>query len=341
MVRIKPPYSFTLLLLLVGTLVGAQPLKTLVYPDHFRLGEPFSVAVLVPKLSTATYTASLFFKERELTTTILLDYFEGPDGNTVRAGLLTVPNEGSPGRALLRLRKKSNGAIDTGTSNIGAPDVETVDIPVTIDDRNFFSETIPLDRSNTELLTQQDSQKTAEAERLWKMLMKTNPHFLANTPFVQPVISERRTSSFGDRRTYVYPNGKKEKSVHGGIDFGVPRGTEVHACADGLVTLAEFRIVTGNSIAIEHWPGLYSLYYHLDSLKVKVGDRLRQGEAIGLSGSTGLSTGPHLHWEIRLHGQSTDPDIFTAQSVLDKDRIVGKMYEKVVSPDGLATNSDR
>jgi murein DD-endopeptidase MepM/ murein hydrolase activator NlpD len=191
----------------------------------------------------------------------------------------------------------------------------------------LFSETIPLDSSNTELLTKPDPKKTAEAERLWKMLLRTNPHFLANTPFMQPVTTERRTSGFGDRRTYVYADGKREKRVHGGIDFGVKMGTEVHACADGLVTLAEFRIVTGNSIAIEHWPGLYSLYYHLDSLKVKVGDPVRQGEVIGLSGSTGLSTGPHLHWEIRLHGQSTDPDIFTTQSVLDKDRRIGKIYE--------------
>ena len=335
MVRLKLPYSLALLFIFAGTIAGAQPLKALVYPDHPRLGEPFSVAVVVPKSSTATYTASLLLKDRELTTTVLLNYFEGSDGNTIRAGLLTVPSDGAPGPAVLRLQEKSAEAIDTaasivgvintGTSTAGIPKVETVDIPVIIGVRNFFSETIPLDRSNTELLAKPDPQKTAEAERLWKMLAQTNPHFLANTPFVQPVTSERRTSGFGDRRTYVYADGQRERSVHGGIDFGVPRGTEVHACADGIVTLAEFRIVTGNSIAIEHWPGLYSLYYHLDSIKVKVGDRVLQGGVIGRSGSTGLSTGPHLHWEIRIHGQSTDPDIFTAQPVLDKDRIIGKM----------------
>jgi len=341
MVRRKTFYSLALFLVLAGTLVGAQPLKTLVYPDQVRLGEPFSVAVLIPKDSTATYTASLLRKDRELTTTVLLDYFEGSDGNTIRAGLLAVPNEGSPGPALLRLREGHPGAIQTGTSTLGTPEVETLDIPMIIVDRQFSSETIPLDRLNTELLTKPDPKKTAEATELWKILIQTNPHFLANTPFVQPVTSERRTSGFGDRRIYVYADGKRERSVHGGIDFAVPRGTQVHACADGVVSLAEFRIVTGNSVAIEHWPGLYSLYYHLDSINVKVGDRLRQGDIIGQSGSTGLSTGPHLHWEIRLHGQSTDPDIFTTQSVLDKDRIVGKIYEKVASPNGSATNSDR
>ena len=69
-------------------------------------------------------------------------------------------------------------------------------------------------------------------------------------------------------------------------------------------------------MVIEHMPGLYSLYYHLDSMNVKVGDMVKAGDMVGLSGSTGLATGPHLHWEVRLNGEAVNPDFFTEKSFL-------------------------
>ena len=74
--------------------------------------------------------------------------------------------------------------------------------------------------------------------------------------------------------------------------------------------MAENRISTGYSIVIEHLPGLYSLYYHLSELKVEEGQMVKQGELIGKSGATGLATGPHLHWEIRLNGSAVVPEFF-------------------------------
>ena len=74
--------------------------------------------------------------------------------------------------------------------------------------------------------------------------------------------------------------------------------------------MAENRITTGYSIVIEHLPGLYSLYYHLSEMKVQEGDYVKQGQLIGKSGSTGLATGPHLHWEIRLNGTAVRPEFF-------------------------------
>lgn len=67
---------------------------------------------------------------------------------------------------------------------------------------------------------------------------------------------------------------------------------------------------TGWSVVIEHLPGLYSLYYHLKSLNVKENDYVKAGEKIGLSGSTGLATGPHLHWEVRLNMAALKPEFF-------------------------------
>ena len=74
--------------------------------------------------------------------------------------------------------------------------------------------------------------------------------------------------------------------------------------------MAENRISTGWSVVIEHLPGLYSLYYHCSELNVKEGDMVKQNQLIAKSGATGLATGPHLHWEIRLNGSAVVPEFF-------------------------------
>jgi murein DD-endopeptidase MepM/ murein hydrolase activator NlpD len=142
---------------------------------------------------------------------------------------------------------------------------------------------------------------------------------------MRPVSSTRKTSFYGDRRVYVYSTGRRDTSVHAGVDFGVPMKTEVKAAASGKVILAAFRIVTGNSIIIEHFPGVYSLYYHLNDLLVTEGAMVNIGDVIGLSGTTGLSTGPHLHWEMRVATENADPDAFLARKLLDKDGIINKI----------------
>ena len=128
--------------------------------------------------------------------------------------------------------------------------------------------------------------------------------------FICPTTSTRYTAFFGDRRVYEYTNGKSSTSLHYGNDYGVPVGTDVAACADGKVVMSENRISTGNSIVIEHLPGLYSLYYHLDSSNVTEGQMVKQGDLIGKSGCTGLATGPHLHWEMRLNMCAVRPEYF-------------------------------
>ncbi|MBO4705006.1 MAG: M23 family metallopeptidase [Spirochaetaceae bacterium] len=183
--------------------------------------------------------------------------------------------------------------------------------PIVVNPKEFINEDIPLNATNTAIRTDTSSTKVAQIDRLNEVLGKVN----ADTNyydgcFIQPVDSQRRTSFFGDRRTYVYNTGTRSVSEHYGIDFGVPTGTPVKACGSGKVVLAENRISTGWSIVIEHLPGLYSLYYHMDSLVAKEGDIVKQGDLIGKSGATGLATGPHLHWEIRLRGSAVNPDYF-------------------------------
>lgn len=186
------------------------------------------------------------------------------------------------------------------------------DLPFTLLEKELVHETIPLDLKNTEIKTDTSPKRMAQIEKLNNLLEKVNAADVYSlNPFIQPVTSTRRTSFFADRRIYEYSNGKSSASIHNGIDFGVPDGTPVTSCAEGKVVMAEERISTGWTIVIEHLPGLYSLYYHLSSLNVQEGNLVKQGDIIGLSGSTGLATGPHLHWEVRLNACEVSPDFFT------------------------------
>lgn len=185
-------------------------------------------------------------------------------------------------------------------------------LPFSLVEKTFNSETIPLDQKNTEIKTDSSPARAQQIDRLNEILSTiTSSDVYQLTPFAPPTTSTRRTSYYADRRVYKYTNGKSSTSLHYGTDYGVPTGTPVTACAKGKVVLAEMRNSTGWSVVIEHLPGLYSLYYHMSKLEVQVGDEVEMGKEIGLSGSTGLATGPHLHWEMRLNMQAVNPDFFT------------------------------
>ncbi|MER5489170.1 M23 family metallopeptidase [Streptomyces sp. NPDC002812] len=100
---------------------------------------------------------------------------------------------------------------------------------------------------------------------------------------------------------------------HTGIDFAVPTGTSVVAAAAGTVVTAGWQGAYGNAVTIQHADGRYTLYAHLSRITVKEGDQVAAGQEIGLSGSTGNSTGPHLHFEARTsnnYDAHTDPVAF-------------------------------
>lgn len=184
-------------------------------------------------------------------------------------------------------------------------------LPLVYKKVDFYTETIAFDEKNTSIKTDNSPKRVAQIDKLNTILFTSFPtdiYFLQN--FSSPTYSTNYTAHFGDRRTYVYSNGKLETSLHYGNDYGIPEGTSVFSCAEGQVVMAEERISTGWSIVIEHLPGLYSLYYHLSEMNVKEGDFVKQGDLIGKSGSTGLATGPHLHWEIRLNGAAVRPEFF-------------------------------
>lgn len=192
---------------------------------------------------------------------------------------------------------------------------ETLVLPVYILPKDFISETIPLNTKNTAIRTDSSKTRMAQIERLNSILFAVNENSIFETDsFSYPTTATRRTSFFSDRRIFAYSNGKTDTSLHHGIDWGVPTGTEVFACGRGKIVLAEDRLSTGWSVCIEHLPGLYSLYYHMSALDVTEGQIVEKGDRIGLSGATGLATGPHIHWEVRLNAKSVNPDWFVENS---------------------------
>lgn len=144
---------------------------------------------------------------------------------------------------------------------------------------------------------------SAEAEKMRFIWNQVSPNPLWNGSFGYPVVDARVTSDFGTRRSY---GGGPVNGYHAGTDFG-GNGEPIYAPAAGLVVLAEPLNVRGNAVLIDHGLGLFSGYWHQSQTVVKVGDVVAQGDIIGYIGNTGLVTGPHLHWEMRLGGIAVDP----------------------------------
>ncbi|WP_411376617.1 M23 family metallopeptidase [Desulfurobacterium thermolithotrophum] len=138
---------------------------------------------------------------------------------------------------------------------------------------------------------------------LRKTLTRVTSKKFRENRFYSPLKKLTITTPFGAKRII---NGKK-RSIHWGIDLKAPLGTPVFASLSGRVVLARDFYYTGNTIIIDHGLGIYTLYAHLSKLLVKEGQIVRAGQKIGKVGSTGRSTGPHLHFGIYVNGIKVDP----------------------------------
>lgn len=139
----------------------------------------------------------------------------------------------------------------------------------------------------------------AQAMKVYNSISKD---ILWNEDFIYP-LNTKITSNFGTKRVY---NGKL-KSYHSGTDFRAKNGTPILASNSGVVKISQDRFYSGNSIVIDHGQGVYSCYFHLSKINYKVGDVIKKGAVLGLSGDTGRVTGPHLHFSFRIHGIQVDP----------------------------------
>ena len=180
---------------------------------------------------------------------------------------------------------------------------------VIVHSRDFLAEDIPLTSDLTSLRAEPSSRKDQEARIYAEVLGRVDPEGVwLDAPFLRPIASERRTSHFGDRRRYLYATGGTASAIHAGIDFAAPTGTPIKAAGRGRVVLASDREITGKTVVLEHLPGVYTIYMHMETLSVAVGAVLERGARLGTVGSTGLATGPHLHWELRVRGVACDPE---------------------------------
>jgi murein DD-endopeptidase MepM/ murein hydrolase activator NlpD len=130
---------------------------------------------------------------------------------------------------------------------------------------------------------------------------------LEHIPSIKPLLSGRITDLFGKRKDpFVY-----RTRHHQGLDIGAPRGTEVFAPANGVVEFVKttYRRKTGygKAVVINHGYGIKTLYGHLSEIKVKAGQKIERWDIVGLVGETGRATGPHLHYEVWVDGEATDP----------------------------------
>jgi murein DD-endopeptidase MepM/ murein hydrolase activator NlpD len=202
--------------------------------------------------------------------------------------LIPIPALTEPGEKTLRVT-----AGDT-----------SVAIPVPVEAGSFDMYHIPAGVARP--ILGQAGKVQAEAARLRGLVsVRSATGWTPRSRFISPLEGENPSSSpFGSRRTYE-PN--PAVSAHEGEDFSAPAGAPVTAPAAGIVVLAEPLFVRGNAVVLDHGSGVFTGYWHLQELAVQEGDRVEPGQLLGRVGSTGLSTGAHLHWELRVNGVPVDP----------------------------------
>lgn len=163
-------------------------------------------------------------------------------------------------------------------------------------------------------------------------LAKEKEQMLASIPAIQPVANAdltRIASGYGWRIDPIY----KTKKMHWGLDFTAETGTNVYATGNGVVKeIEQKRWGYGNSVIIDHGFGYTTRYAHLSAFKVKKGDKVVRGQVIGLVGSTGKSTAPHLHYEIEKNGKKIDPIHFFHSDISEDE------YERLLE---MANNANQ
>lgn len=185
---------------------------------------------------------------------------------------------------------------------------------VTVHEGAYESQNIVLPEGKGELLA--DETVRNELEKLIAVWSTSETELFWRGGFVRPIgVEYATTSPYGTRRSY---NGGPTASYHSGHDFGAPEGTAIFAPANGVVALAEPLAVRGNAVLMDHGRGIFTGYWHLNEIKVPVGQKIEAGDLIGLVGTTGLSTGAHLHWELRIHGIAVNPMQFLEEPLFQK-----------------------
>jgi murein DD-endopeptidase MepM/ murein hydrolase activator NlpD len=148
--------------------------------------------------------------------------------------------------------------------------------------------------------------RKANAAALVELASKSKPQFLWSRPFL-PMSNAKVMAPFAEERTYMYQGRTVDHQVHLGFDLAATRTVPVPSSNDGVVVMARYFGIYGNTVVVDHGYGLQTLYAHLSSIDVKEGQEVKRGETLGRTGDTGLAAGDHLHFSILLAGHPVNP----------------------------------
>ncbi|MGG6238708.1 M23 family metallopeptidase [Nodosilinea sp. AN01ver1] len=256
----------------------AQAYDVILNPDAPELGDTISV-IAVPRTSAST--------QPRVTVNDSLEYPTFPiSGNRFRALVPTSPLD-PPGRMVIRV-------IGDGS--------DTRNLALGLKNRNFPTQRITLSPSQSDLGTQHEFDRVAAFKNI------VSPERYWNGAMQRPS-SGRTSTQYGVRRYY---NGVfAQDYYHRGLDYAAATGSPVTAPAAGRIALigrvADGFELHGNTIGIDHGQGVLSIMIHLSRIDVNEGDMVQPGQVIGAIGTTGASTGPHLHWGLYVNGICVDP----------------------------------
>jgi murein DD-endopeptidase MepM/ murein hydrolase activator NlpD len=188
-------------------------------------------------------------------------------------------------------------------------------------DQRFLDRVVPAIASNTPdlkvdtsspegllkgFLTINGDLRKKNGETITALAAKSQPKMLWTEAFAQMGNSQVE-SRFADRRTYFFEDKEIDKQVHLGFDLASVQQAPVHASNAGIIVFADFLGIYGNCVIVDHGVGVQSLYAHLSSIAVKVGQPVTKGQELGRTGATGLAGGDHLHFTVLLQGVPVNP----------------------------------
>lgn len=277
---------FGLIALPLGLTAPALALEVQFNPASPRLGDTISVIVNTENSPSANNIQVTVGKET-------YPAYQTAPGR-FRAFIPTTPLE-SPGRRVVQVtdgQTTRNKAIFVGNRNFP---VQRINLP---------PGKAGVRATELELRRAREFRAVRSPERFW------------NGPFIAPS-KARRSTPYGVRRYY---NGVFAKDYyHRGLDYAGASGSPVVSPAPGRIVLvgrvAEGFRVHGNVVGIDHGQGVASIMMHLKDISVREGDFVQAGQQVGTIGSTGASTGPHLHWGLYVNGKSVDPDVWLKTGV--------------------------
>ena len=148
--------------------------------------------------------------------------------------------------------------------------------------------------------------RTLNNQRIAELTQQSEPRLLWTEPFAQ-LSNSQVESIFADHRTYLYEGKECDQQTHLGFDLASLALSPVEASNSGTVVFADFLGIYGNTVIVDHGLGLFSLYGHLSSLGVEVGQTVARRETLGQTGQTGLAGGDHLHFSMLLQGHQINP----------------------------------